>query len=87
VARCAGLTIRQLYWITEAMHSLMPRSGRSGTLSDRGLEDTDTAIASIFHEIYHQRSRQIWGHGGTEGQAEEYGQRMLAEYRRRTGRR
>lgn len=69
----------------------IPNTGPRGRplirISDRGLEDTDTAIASIFHEIYHQRSRQLWGHGGTESQAEEYGQRMLAEYRRRTGQR
>lgn len=69
----------------------IPNTGPRGRplirVSDRGLEDTDTAVASIFHEIYHQRSRQLWGHGGTEGQAEEYGQRMLAEYRRRTGQR
>ncbi|ONI88781.1 hypothetical protein ALI22I_17490 [Saccharothrix sp. ALI-22-I] len=55
-------------------------------ISDMGLADRETAIKTIFHEIYHQESRRVWGHGGTEAQAEEYGERMLAEYQRRTGR-
>ncbi|MBN6035334.1 DUF6531 domain-containing protein [Amycolatopsis sp. 195334CR] len=68
----------------------VPMTGPRGRplieITDRGLENRDTAIASLFHEIYHQDSRRLWGHGGTEAQAEEYGQRMLAEFNRRTGR-
>ncbi|HEV2782191.1 MAG TPA: DUF6531 domain-containing protein [Actinophytocola sp.] len=52
-------------------------------ISDLGLASRDQAVSTIYHEIYHIRSRQVWGHPGTEAQAEEFGQRMLAQFNRR----
>ncbi|OIK26360.1 hypothetical protein VT52_017045 [Streptomyces malaysiense] len=56
-------------------------------ISNMGLEDMDTAVATIFHEIYHHQMYATWpsSMGGTESAAETYGQAMLDTFRRRTG--
>ncbi|MGX1886919.1 putative T7SS-secreted protein [Streptomyces sp. NPDC055287] len=58
-------------------------------ISDIGLRDLDEAVATINHEIYHHRHFEItrnsenpWG--GSEGAAEEYGQRMLDQFKRQS---
>lgn len=64
-----------------------PRGLPKIEISDIGLGSMDEAIATIHHEIYHHKhfaltrhSNNVWG--GSEEAAEEYGQRMLDEYRR-----
>jgi hypothetical protein len=58
-------------------------------ISNMGLEDMDTAVATIFHEIYHHQNFARMGvadFGGKESVAERYGQNMLSVFLRRTGR-
>ncbi len=55
-------------------------------LSDRALQDTATAVTTIFHEIAHHRAYRRTGNGGTEGAAEAYGQRMYERFARRQAR-
>ncbi|WP_225994700.1 putative T7SS-secreted protein [Streptomyces arboris] len=59
-------------------------------ISDIGLRSLDEAVATIHHEIYHhkhfevtRRSHNPWG--GSEQAAEDYGQQMLEQFKRRTG--
>jgi hypothetical protein len=60
-------------------------SGRPAIfLSNRGLSSMNEGVATVFHEIYHHESMAAFGHTGTEAQAEEFGQRMLNEFLRRT---
>lgn len=69
-------------------------------ISDLGLRSMDEGVATVFHEIYHHQqfrlslnSKPLWGEtlapshiwGGTEDAAEDYGQRMLALFKSRTG--
>jgi hypothetical protein len=57
-------------------------------ISDMGLADMDTAVATIFHEIYHRWSFSRMGNedvGGKESVAERFGQRMLGIFKKRTG--
>ena len=54
-------------------------------ISKMGLASMDDAVATIFHEVGHHQSFAAFGHAGTEGAAEAYGQRMLAQFLRRTG--
>ncbi|WP_053042682.1 RHS repeat-associated core domain-containing protein [Streptomyces leeuwenhoekii] len=63
-----------------------PRGRPVIQISDMGLADMDTAVATIFHEIYHHRMYRIWPRsmGGKEGAAEAYGQAMLRVFKRRT---
>jgi hypothetical protein len=64
-----------------------PRGRPVIQISDMGLADMDTAVATIFHEVYHHRMFATWPNsmGGTESAAEEYGQAMLNIFRRKTG--
>jgi hypothetical protein len=55
-------------------------------ISDMGLADMDTAVLTIFHEIYHHRMNATWGVPGLESAAERYGESMLGMFRRRTSR-
>ncbi|MFD9882007.1 putative T7SS-secreted protein [Streptomyces alboflavus] len=59
-------------------------------ISDIGLRDLHEAVATIHHEIYHHKHFEVtrksanpWG--GPEEAAEEYGQRMLEIFKRRSG--
>ncbi|MEU5777582.1 DUF6531 domain-containing protein [Streptomyces venezuelae] len=59
-------------------------------VSDIGLRSMDEAVATVNHEVFHHRhfeltrnSANIWG--GSEEAAEEYGQRMLDQFKRRRG--
>ncbi|WP_306334640.1 DUF6531 domain-containing protein [Streptomyces sp. KL118A] len=59
-------------------------------VSDIGLRSMDEAVATVNHEIFHHRhfeltrnSANVWG--GSEEAAEEYGQRMLDQFKRRRG--
>jgi hypothetical protein len=63
-----------------------PRGRPVIQISDMGLADMDTAVATVFHEIYHHRMYRIWPRsmGGKEGAAEAYGQAMLRVFKRRT---
>jgi hypothetical protein len=61
-----------------------PRGRPLIRISNMGLADMDTAVATIFHEIYHHRSWANWGVPGTEGPAEKFGQAMLGVFKRRT---
>ncbi len=67
--------------------NLGPRGRPVIQISNMGLADMDTAVATIFHEIYHHRMYATWpgSMGGTESAAEEFGQAMLGVFRRRTG--
>ncbi|MEV8534919.1 polymorphic toxin-type HINT domain-containing protein, partial [Streptomyces sp. NPDC051211] len=67
--------------------NLGPRKRPIIQISNMGLADMDTAVATIFHEIYHHRMFATWpkSMGGKESAAEEYGQAMLGVFRRRTG--
>lgn len=67
--------------------NLGPRGRPVIQISNMGLVDMDTAVATIFHEIYHHRMYSTWpgSMGGTESAAEAYGQAMLGVFRRRTG--
>ncbi|WP_370012078.1 polymorphic toxin-type HINT domain-containing protein [Nocardiopsis sp. LDBS0036] len=67
--------------------NLGPRGRPVIQISDMGLADMDTAVATIFHEVYHHRMYANWpgSMGGTESAAEAYGQAMLGIFRRRTG--
>ncbi|WP_431313334.1 putative T7SS-secreted protein [Streptomyces antnestii] len=67
-----------------------PRGRPLIEISDIGLRDLHEAVATINHEIYHHKHFELtrksvnpWG--GSEDAAEEYGQRMLDQFRRRTG--
>lgn len=67
-----------------------PRGRPLIEISDIGLRDLEEAVATIHHEIYHhkhfeltRRSLNPWG--GSEEAAEDYGQRMLEQFKRRTG--
>ncbi|MCX4425853.1 polymorphic toxin-type HINT domain-containing protein [Streptomyces mirabilis] len=70
------------------MPNLGPRGRPVIQISNMGLDDMDTAVATIFHEIYHHQMFATWpdSMGGTESAAETYGQAMLGVFRRRTGR-
>jgi hypothetical protein len=65
---------------------LGPRGRPVIQISNMGLADMDTAVATIFHEIYHHRMYATWPNsmGGTESDAEAFGQAMLGVFRRRT---
>ncbi|MCK9876546.1 hypothetical protein MXD59_12295 [Frankia sp. Ag45/Mut15] len=52
-------------------------------LSDLALTDRRTAIITIFHEIAHHRSFLAAGHGGSEYEAERFGERMYHRFARR----
>jgi hypothetical protein len=52
-------------------------------VSNSALRDTRTAVVTIFHEIAHHRSYRAVGHGGTEADAERFGERMFEEFARR----
>ncbi|WP_244888845.1 polymorphic toxin-type HINT domain-containing protein [Streptomyces purpureus] len=69
------------------MPNLGPRGRPVIQISNMGLADMDTAVATIFHEIHHHRMYATWpgSMGGTESAAEEFGQAMLGVFRRRTG--
>ncbi len=69
------------------MPNLGPRGRPVIQISNMGLADMDTAVATIFHEIYHHRMYATWpgSMGGTESAAETFGQAMLGVFRRRTG--
>jgi hypothetical protein len=64
-----------------------PLRGRRGrpliVLSSLALQDMETAVTTIFHEVAHHRSYRATGHGGTEAAAEAYGQRMCQRFARR----
>ncbi len=66
--------------------NLGPRGRPVIQISDMGLADMDTAVATIFHEVYHHRmyATRRSSMGGTEADAEAYGQAMLGVFRRRT---
>ncbi|MFF1449373.1 polymorphic toxin-type HINT domain-containing protein [Streptomyces sp. NPDC058274] len=67
--------------------NLGPRGRPVIQISNMGLADMDTAVATIFHEIHHHRMYATWpgSMGGTESAAETFGQAMLGVFRRRTG--
>ncbi|RCH64351.1 sugar-binding protein, partial [Streptomyces sp. SDr-06] len=69
------------------MPNLGPRGRPVIQISNMGLADMDTAVATIFHEIHHHRMYATWpgSMGGTESAAEEFGQAMLGVFSRRTG--
>ncbi|GGR64196.1 ricin-type beta-trefoil lectin domain protein [Streptomyces roseolus] len=69
------------------MPNLGPRGRPVIQISNMGLADMDTAVATIFHEIHHHRMYATWpgSMGGTESAAEAFGQSMLGVFRRRTG--
>ncbi|MER5862818.1 ricin-type beta-trefoil lectin domain protein [Kitasatospora sp. NPDC002040] len=69
------------------MPNLGPRGRPVIQISNMGLDNMDTAVATIFHEIYHHQMFATWpdSMGGTESAAETYGQAMLGVFRRRTG--
>ncbi|MFJ2137099.1 Hint domain-containing protein [Streptomyces sp. NPDC087845] len=69
------------------MPNLGPRGRPVIQISNMGLADMDTAVATIFHETYHHRMYATWpgSMGGTESAAETFGQAMLGVFRRRTG--
>lgn len=69
------------------MPNLGPRGRPVIQISNMGLADMDTAVATIFHEIYHHQMYATWpsSMGGTESAAEIYGQAMLGIFTRRTG--
>jgi hypothetical protein len=54
--------------------------GRTG---GRRLRSMREAVTTVFHEVYHPESYRAFGHGGTEAQAETFGQRMFNVFRRR----
>ncbi|MFE2494445.1 DUF6531 domain-containing protein [Streptomyces scopuliridis] len=68
------------------MPDLGPRGRPVIQISNMGLADMDTVVATIFHEIYHHRMYAIWpgSMGGKESAAEAFGQAMLDVFRRRT---
>ncbi|MDQ0908728.1 RHS repeat-associated protein [Streptomyces canus] len=71
-----------------AKPELGPRGKPVIQISDMGLADMDTAVATIFHEIYHHWSFSRMGNkdfGGKESVAERFGQRMLGIFKKRTG--
>ena len=51
-------------------------------VSNLALSDIRTAVVTIFHEIAHHRSYRTAGHGGSEAEAERYGQRMFEQFAR-----
>jgi hypothetical protein len=65
---------------------LGPRGRPLIELTDRGLSSREEAVATVFHEAYHIESFKQRGHGGTEDEAEAYGQKMLQKFLRRTRR-
>jgi hypothetical protein len=69
------------------MPNLGPRGLPVIQISNMGLADMDTALATISHEIYHHQMYATWPEsmGGTESTAETFGQAMLGVFRRRTG--
>ncbi|WP_257895374.1 Hint domain-containing protein [Streptomyces anulatus] len=71
----------------KGMPNLGPRGRPVIEISNMGLASMDTAVATIFHEIHHHRMFATWPEsmGGTESAAEEFGQAMLGDFRRRTG--
>ena len=70
-----------------ARDGLGPRGRPVTQISNMGLADMDTAVATIFHEIYHHQMYATWpgSMGGTESAAKTFGQAMLGVFRRRTG--
>jgi hypothetical protein len=52
-------------------------------VSSLALCDISTAVVTIFHEIAHHRSYRAIGNGGTEAEAERYGQRMYEQFAHR----
>ena len=52
-------------------------------MSSLALCDIQTAVVTIFHEIAHHRSYRAIGNGGTEAEAERYGQRMFEQFAHR----
>jgi len=53
-------------------------------ISDLGLKDMDTAVKTVFHEIYHANQFVQTGLGGFENAAEVYGMKMLKLFLRRS---
>jgi len=54
-------------------------------ISDMGLQDMDTAVITVFHEIFHANSFVRCGRGGEEKAAETFGQAMLDKFKGRIG--
>jgi hypothetical protein len=54
-------------------------------ITDLGLSDMNEAVATLFHEVYHQQMLAAFGWTGTEAAAEDFGQRMLSLFLARTG--
>lgn len=69
----------------------MPNPGPRGwpliLISDMALVDMDTAVVTVFHEVYHQQMYATWPNSlsGTHSGADLYGEAMLDLFRRRTG--
>ncbi|MER6622371.1 polymorphic toxin-type HINT domain-containing protein [Streptomyces sp. NPDC000931] len=69
----------------------VPNKGPRGRpliqISDMGLADMDTAVVTVFHEIYHQRmyATRPAIMGGSHADADDFGYAMLAKFKRRTG--
>ncbi|WP_256787976.1 hypothetical protein [Frankia sp. AvcI1] len=61
---------------------LGPRRRPLIQVSSLGLQDIETAVVTVFHEIAHHRSYLAVGHGGSEAEAERFGQRMYDQFAR-----
>jgi hypothetical protein len=57
-----------------------PRQRPLIQVSDLALRDVETAVITIFHEVAHHRSYMTVGHGGSEAEAERFGQRMYDQF-------
>jgi RHS repeat-associated protein len=64
---------------------LGPRGRPLINVTPLGLADRETAVRTIFHEIYHHQTFARTGVGGTEAAAEDFGIMMWKEFLRRTG--
>jgi hypothetical protein len=86
VAALLGADGRPAYGVSPHDGHGRPLPGARGRpliqVSSLALHDIRTAVVTIFHEIAHHRSYRAVGHGGTEAEAERYGQRMYEQFAR-----
>ena len=87
VARLLGADGRPAYGASPHDGHGRPLVGARGRpliqVSSLALYDVRAAVVTIFHEIAHHRSYRAVGHGGTEAEAERYGQRRYEQFARR----